>query len=191
MKYLHNKSILSSLLKSITFLFLILLCCSVSNFSQEKTDYINLNYIIEKLTFTPQIRVSNEELNTNLIEEIKKRKVDFILTAKDEKSIKEAQGSDSLIKAIRENLPKSVAEKLKFYNEFDSLYIKFLSNRKGPELSKYEIAIKTGKELIKWYEDDERIKEQFRKEFRERFKLIIEYVRKQLKRIKAALECYL
>lgn len=181
-------------------------------YGQAKSNYINLNYILVKLTFTSRINHSNEEINSKLIKEIQERKVDFILTSEDEKSLKEARATDSLIATVRENSPKNVKgellrkeelrlwkelkqneelkqklanlpEKERFWLEAQLLYHKFLDNRRGPEIEKYKIAIEAGKEFIERYSDEKKVKEEYREAFKKDFKEVIEYVQKQLPRI--------
>lgn len=186
-------------------------------YGQEKTDYINLNYILVKLTFTSRISHPNEEINKQLIKEIIERKVDFILTTENERAIKEVMGNDKLLQAIRENAPKTIKEEFKikeilrlakelktkeelerklnnldeksrFFAEAEILYEKFLSHRKGDTVQKIEIAFKAGKEFIEKYADEKKINEAYRQEAKERFKEIIEYIKKQILRLKEQIE---
>lgn len=164
-------------------------------FNQDRANYINLNYILVKLTFTSRINHSNEEINLQLIKEIRERKVDFILTSENEKQIKEAHGTDNLIKEINANLPKDIeinlkhlSAKEKYFADAESLYQRFLENRRGPELEKIKIAIEAGEEFIKIYGDEGKIKEEYREVFQEDFKEIIDYVKKQLAKLKNRIE---
>jgi hypothetical protein len=123
-----------------------------------KQNHLNLNDILTKLTFTPSINKSTEEINQQLIEEIQKRKVNFILSSEDENSLKKAGASNSLIKAIRGNLPNEFKEKLTLVAEQQVLYKKFTDNYNGT-LEQKKIALVAAKEFVKRYSDDESVKE--------------------------------
>lgn len=85
------------------------LLCFTQNFAQENK-YLSLNDILVKLTFTSRISTPTEEINRQLIESIKKQKVNFILNEKGEKELKKAGANNKLLKAIRENFPKNLKE---------------------------------------------------------------------------------
>ncbi|MBX7174512.1 MAG: hypothetical protein K1X72_26295 [Pyrinomonadaceae bacterium] len=130
-----------------------------------------------------------------MIKEIRERKVDFILTVETEKQIKEAHGTDKLIKEISANLPKEIEINLKHLNakenyfaDAENLYQRFLENRRGPEIEKIKIAIDAGEEFIKRYGDKGKIKEEYREEFQEDFKEIVKYIKKQLAKLKNGIE---
>ena len=183
-------------LKSLFIIWIIVfLICQAQIYGQDKSNFINFNYILFKLTFTSRINHSNEEINAQLIKEIRERKVDFILKAENEKALKDAGGSDLLLKEILENLPKTVEieikhldAKSKFFADAETLYDRFLVNRKGPEVEKYKIAIEAGEEFIKRYGDEEKIREEYREEFKKGFKEVVEYIQKQLPKLKVILQ---
>ncbi len=74
--------------------------------AQERSNPIIVDDVITKLTFTSRISQSTEQINENLIKEIRRYKVDFILTTDDEIKIREAGGNDLLIETIRQNPSK-------------------------------------------------------------------------------------
>lgn len=181
-------------------------------YGQENPNYLTFEYLLGKLTFTSRINRTNEEVNDKLIKEIQEKKVDFFLTDEKEKSIREARGTDFLIKAIRDNMPKSVEdefkikeivrlakeqkdkeefeqklksldEKSRFFAEAEILYEKFLKYRKGANLEDIKTAIKLGKEFIEKYGDAEKIKERYQEKFKKDFKIVIDYVKKQIPRL--------
>lgn len=189
----------SLILGLIIFLFLL------TGNAQEIPNYVTFSYIISKLTFTSRINHTNEEINSKLIKEVEEKKVDFFLTDDKEKSIKGAQGTDLLIKVIREHCLKSIEEEFKLkenirlaieqnrlngldeksrvYAEAEILYQKFLKYRKGETVQEIEIAIKAGREFLEKYADEKKIKEPYREDFIKEYKEVIEYVRKQLPKL--------
>jgi len=113
---------------------------------------LNLNDIQKTFISTSHISKTIEELNEQLITDIRKRKVNFILTSEDEDSLKKAGGSDLLIKEIRENLPERTKEKIILYQEYLNNYDK----KTVPEI---KIAVKAAKEYVKKFSDDKDDKE--------------------------------
>lgn len=118
---------------------------------QEKAA-LNLNEILSKLTFTSRINNKESEINEKLITAVRERKVNFILTSEDEKSLRKAGGNDLLIKTIRENLPEKLEEQI-------ILYKKFTDNYNGKTVENRRIALEAAKEFVKKYSDDESVKE--------------------------------
>jgi hypothetical protein len=55
---------------------------------------LNLDDILSKLTFTSRIKTSTEEINRQLITDVRKRKVNFTLTRENKDSLKKAGGND-------------------------------------------------------------------------------------------------
>ena len=104
-----------------------------------------------KLVFTSRISKSTEEINEQLVKDIKERKVNFILSYEDEESLKKTGASEALIKVIRENLPKEIERKI-------ILYKKYTDNYDG-NVSQKRIAIDAAKEYIKRYGENEEDKE--------------------------------
>ena len=83
---------------------------------QAQENNVNLNYIFSKLT--SQTDKSTEEINTELIKEISKRKVDFILSLEDEESLKNSGANNLLIGTIDENASEET--KQEFIQKFNS-----------------------------------------------------------------------
>ena len=113
---------------------------------------ISFNDIQKTLVFRSRISKTTDELNEQLISEIRKRKVNFILSSEQEKSLKKAGGSDLLIKTIHEVLPEKL--KVKFL-----LYQKYLDNYDREAFEKKKIALEAAKEYVKKYSDDKEDKE--------------------------------
>ena len=126
---------------------------------QQKMKYVTACIIFDNLVFGSRFNKSVGEINTWLIEQIQKRKVDFSLRPEEEKSLKRIGASDSLIKAIRENFSKELQEKT-------NLYKKFTDNYNGKTTEQKKIALDAAKEFIEKYADDEESKD------------IIEYLKK-------------
>lgn len=116
--------------------------------AQEKKP-LNLNDIAVKLTFTSRIGKSNEKINEELIADVGKRKVNFILKSEDENLLRKAGAGDSLIKAIHENVPNEVRE----LEEQTALYKKYVENYKGT-IEQKKKAIEAAKEFIEKYAED-------------------------------------
>lgn len=112
---------------------------------QEKP--LNFNDILSRFTSNSRINNSIKEINEQLITDIRKREVNFILTFEDKNSLKKAGATDLLIKTIDENLPETLREKI-------VLYKKYLDNYEG-SLSQMKKALKAAKEYVKRYSDDE------------------------------------
>lgn len=130
------------------FFGLIVFLTSQSVYGQEKPNYINLSYIVDKLDSTSRNKQKSAKTNESLIKEIQERKVNFILTKENEDFLGKKGGNDSLIKTIQENVSEGVLESKKYHEEMDALFQKFLNNRKGPTLEKYKIAIAAAREYI-------------------------------------------
>jgi len=116
---------------------------------QEKP--LNLQEIRKTLVFRSRISITTEELNEQLISEIRKRKVNFILSSEEEESLKKAGGSDLLIKTIHKVLPEKTRGKI-------LLYQKYIDNYYGTA-EQIKIALEAAKEYVKKFSDDEVDKE--------------------------------
>ncbi len=82
-------------------------------------------------------------INEQTIKNVRKYNVSFELTARDEKSLKNAQASDALIKVISENTPKAL-------EEAKLLYQKFTDNFNGT-LEQKKLAVDAGKDIIEYF----------------------------------------
>lgn len=116
---------------------------------QEKP--LNLQEIRKTLIFRSRPSKTTEELNEQLIAEIRKRKVNFILSSQEEESLKKAGGSEMLIKTIHEVLPEKTRGKI-------LLYQKYIDNYYGTA-EQIKIALEAAKEYVKKFSDDEVDKE--------------------------------
>lgn len=163
MNTIHHKKIVATVC---AFLFVFLIAHQVQA-QQEKP--LNLQDIRNTLVIRSSINVKTEELNEQLITEIRKRKVNFILTSEDEVALKKVGGNNLLIKIIRENLPKKLEEQIILYKNFTDNYAGNSRQRK--------IALEAAKEFVKRYSDDESVKE------------IIEYFIKIIPQLDAIVNC--
>jgi len=127
-----------------TSLFVFLIGRQQVQAQQEK--HLNLNDIRETLVFRSGVSKTTEEINEQLITDIRKRGVDFMLSTEDEGALKKAGGSDLLIKSIRENLPKRLEKNI--------LYRKFLTNYDGT-IKQMKIAVEAAKEYVRKFSDDD------------------------------------
>lgn len=144
------------------------------NAQQEK--HLSFNDVISKLTFTSRINKTTQEINEQLISDIQKRGVNFILDSDDEESLKKAGANDSLIRTIKKNLPKEIKEKLVSVKEKESLYKKFTDNYAGT-LEQKKIALEAAKEFVKRYSNDEDIK------------VLIDYFVKAIPQLEKIIDC--
>lgn len=150
-------------------IFLIFAACCISVTAQqtpEKSDLVDLNDILSKLTFTSRISKSAEQINEELTKLVRERKVNFVLGSENEKQIKDAGGNDQLIEAIRENfkgevktlteLPAKTSSD-KAFEENATLYSKITKNYKG-NLEQMKIALEAAIEYVASYSGDETFK---------------------------------
>ena len=142
--------------------------------AQEKQEYLNFNDILTRLTFISRISSSTQEINQQLIKDIQKRKVNFILSSENETSLKKAGASDLLIKTIRESLSK---EKQDLINEQQALYKKFTDNYASKNPKQVKIAIEAGKEFVKRYKNDKDVK------------VIIDYLEENIPKLEERINC--
>ena len=80
---------------------------------QEKPNYLNFNEIITKLNSASNDEKSLKAINEQLIIDVQKRKVDFILSSEDEMSLRREGANDLLIQTIVENTTEATRQKLK------------------------------------------------------------------------------
>ena len=116
---------------------------------QEKP--VSFEHIKAKLVFRSRISKSNEEINKQLIIDIRKRGVNFILSSVDTKILKKIGANDLLIKAILENLSKELEEQI-------ILYKKYTDNFNGT-IKQKKIAIEAAKEFVNKYSDNKELKD--------------------------------
>lgn len=133
--------------KLLFFFFVSVVFINAQNlFAQKKPSHINLHQII--LILSTQNGKSAKEINTNLIEEIRKNKVNFILSAKDENTLKNLGASDVLIIAINENASKETKEEFA-----QKLYALTICNEPCTQSNSEQI-IGSSKQFIKVFEND-------------------------------------
>lgn len=128
-----------------TFLFVFLTAQNTP--AQEKSGYINLNYILSKLMSEPA-----PEINPKLIEEIRERKVDFILTSEDEERLKKSGANDLLIKTIDENASEKVKKDFQ-----QKIYSLTPTNRSFEQI---EQRIEYAKQFIRVFSNDPEYEQQ-------------------------------
>ncbi len=112
----------------------------------QRENHLNFNDIRETLVSKSRNSKTTEEINEQLITDIRKRGVDFMLSTEGEDALKKAGGSDLLIKSIRENLPKKLEKSI--------LYGKFLNNY-DRTTKQMKIAVEAAKEYVKKFSDDD------------------------------------
>ncbi|MGQ0542408.1 MAG: hypothetical protein ACT4O9_11255 [Blastocatellia bacterium] len=110
---------------------------------------VTLADVLRKLTFTSRIQKPTNKINENLIVQIKKRSVDFALNDEIIKQVKEAGGSELLLTAIEDALPKEKKERLR-----EIYRLEIIVRENYARTSTLHLAIKAGRELIDKYSDD-------------------------------------
>ena len=131
-----------------TLIFLLIFGGIQQTHGQENQNYFDFEEILTKLNSASNNEKSLGEINAQLIKDIQKRKVDFILTSEDKKSLKKAGGSKLLIKSLSENVFKKEQDLI---NQRQSLYKKFTDNYASKNPDQLKIAIEAGKEFVKRY----------------------------------------
>ena len=140
-----------SIIKFSVFLTLILLF-GQTVLSQE-TKCLSFNDTLSKLSSTESKNV--QQINDDLINEIQKRKVNFVLTATEEKLLKKTGANYSLINTIRANLfneSKEASDLYKIYADITSI--------ESSEIEQAKKLIEVAEEYVRRFEKDECYKEQ-------------------------------
>lgn len=109
-------------------------------------EQLTLKQIIKTLKFKSKSKSMNN-VNEQLIMDVRNRTVGFELTAKSEKTLKNAGANAKLIKVIRENTLKSL-------NEATTLYKKFTDNYDGT-LEQKKLALTAAKEFMDKYSSND------------------------------------
>jgi hypothetical protein len=121
----------------------------------QKERPVTFNEVLTKLRFTYRINQPLEQLNMKLTAAVRKRSVNFLLSEKDKKALKEAGGSDELIKAIDDAIPPEKKERMREQIRLDTIY---RENYDG-NYEQRKKAIEAGKEFLLKFGDDEDVKE--------------------------------
>ena len=145
-----------TLIKISVFLSLFLLFGQTS-FSQEnkcvETNYLIYDDVIDRF-WKRRSGLSSEQINAELIPEIRKNKAGFDLTSEREKQLRDSGGNDLLINAIRENLlPEDAIEAIKLYRIYEYHY-------RFEDEVRVKIAIDAANNFIAKFGNDECYKEQ-------------------------------
>lgn len=136
--------------------------------SVQQNQPLNFWDIRKTLVFRSQQRESDAEINERLVRIVRQRKVNFLLSDDEEKSLKKAGDSDLLIETIRESLPKNLEELLVLYN-------KYVENYKG-DLKQQKTAIEAAKEFVEKYKADKESKYGNEKELKQIFEYFKETI---------------
>ena len=116
--------------------------------SQEiKCNQISFDEILAKFRFNPLKSKSVEEINKELVNEIRENKVNFTLKSADQKKLKEVGANDLLIEAIRQNLREDSKEAILIYQKYVDYY-------ESDNLEQIKIALDAAKEFVEKFEND-------------------------------------
>lgn len=150
------KSFNRAIIKYSVFLTLLLLFGQTILSQENKCNQIPLDTVLTKLRYNPFKPKSVEELNRELINEIREQKVSFNLDAKNEKTLRKSGANNLLIETIRQNPPP------KEFKEAVLIYQKYIDNYESNNVEKLKIAIEAAKEFIAKFENDDCYLEQIK-----------------------------
>ena len=115
---------------------------------QEKPNYFNFNEILAKITSASNDEKSLKVINEQLIIDVQKHKVDFILSSEDEMSLRREGANDLLVQTIVENITEVTRQKLR-----QDLYKIFATTEDKRD------ALKLSKKFIRYFGKSEEDKE--------------------------------
>lgn len=121
----------------------------VSNIKKEPP--FNLQEIRTRLIFRSSVKETDKQANENLISELNKRGIGFMVLPDDEKLLRKAGANDRLIKVIKD-LSEKIEPRLK---EKNLLYQVFLDNYSKTSSEQKMVAIDAANEFIKKFGNDE------------------------------------
>lgn len=121
---------------------------------EEREDPVTKREVGAWLRFAPDTPAGIEEANQELIDAIKARGVDFVLSPVEEWSLQLQDASDELIKTIREAHEPEERERLLKRSAQQGISNAFLTNYKRPDLTSRSIAVAAGREFIHRYKND-------------------------------------
>lgn len=111
------------------------------------------------LNITQDNPVLSDEANQDLIVEIQKRGVNFVLSAEEEWAFQLLEASDELIIAIREAVPAEQRAAILAATERAKLYNTFSNNYRQSDLISRRTALEAGKEFVQRYRSDPAVKD--------------------------------
>lgn len=122
--------------------------------AQEKSDHITLNEIKSKLAAILKDGSDPGPITGRVADEIRRRKVDFVLTAEDREFFRNFTGNDLINEAIENNVSAKALE-----IEAQRLYQIFVDNYRG-DAGQKQLAVKAAREFIERFENDPDLKAQ-------------------------------
>lgn len=120
---------------------------------------LGFDAIVRTLTTRKPTLRSNKKLNRRLASKIGRLKVNFILSADEEKTLRGLLANDELITAIRQNLADAELKRLIAIKDMEGLYSLFVNNFQGRTRGEISIALASGREFIRRYADNSEVKE--------------------------------
>ena len=113
------------------------------------------------LTATEDDPEQSEQANRELIEEIERRGVNFVLSHEEEWAFGLLEATDELLVAIRDAVPAAQREALLRAAAQQRLYAAFMSNYTRTDLLSRRTALDAGKESIARFQNDPAVKTNF------------------------------
>ncbi len=111
------------------------------------------------LNITQDNPVLSEEANHDLIAEIQKRGVNFVLAPEEEWAFQLLEASDELILAIRNAIPADQRAAFLLAADRTKLYNTFSVNYRRPDLASRRTALEAGQEFLERYRNDAAVKD--------------------------------
>jgi len=129
----------------------------------EKAQPLYFVEILNTFRFGKGVMPTDAEISAKLIDEVKTRRIHFILTDSERRQLIGAGATEALVAAIENALTPTEKQKIvaeqKEIAEMNKLYQIISDNFRSNEFQKLSLAIKAGKEFIGRYGSDERAKE--------------------------------
>ncbi len=140
--------------------FLFSLAAATNFFAQiELANPVSIQQIRWALNHTPETPEQIRKTNAELIEAIRSRGVNFVLSPEEEWALSLRDASVELIETIRNATPVEERERLLLIRGQQGLYDTFVNNYTRPDATSRQIAVDAGKEFVRRYGRDANVAE--------------------------------
>lgn len=123
----------------------------VSGQEQQCGGEVSLKEMLTKFRFTSRREKTAEQINEELIGEVRRRKVNFALNAADEKSLREAGATDRLIETVRENYPEKLNKAYRLFTRYNEIVSTEAWSQNSGEIKEL---LEIAKEYVAVFEND-------------------------------------
>ncbi len=120
---------------------------------------VTIQQIRWALNHTPEVPEQIQKTNQELIEAVRRRGVNFVLSAEEEWALSLRNASDELVETIRTATPAEERGRLLMIREQKGLYDTFVNNYSRNDVSSKRIAVDAGKEFVRRYSNDANVAE--------------------------------